>query len=298
VGLAFVLIAFVWNIVIQIGVMLVGVVIFIYSGEKIDPFDPNTTADLMRADLAGVAFFVAIGGIVAIAALGARLAGFDLRRTFALRSGPLPLLALAAFGTFAVPWMPSWIAEKLLELMPFMRELGTLDLVSRMLTEGPLFGRVLLIIAVTVGAPLFEELLFRGFFWYTAERATSGFLGSVAGLSAPLAAQIGALTAFIGTSIFFALFHLDPVQSISLLPIAFFLGWLRLLSGSVWPGVIAHFVNNALAVVLTLQNASADAASDSGTSGLVAALTGMLLVALCLAALPFRAPIAPPEQAA
>ena len=54
--------------------------------------------------------------------------------------------------------------------------------------------------------------------------------------------------AFALTTVLFALYHMDPIHVVSLLPTAVFLGWLRWASGSLWPPILAHFVNNAVAV--------------------------------------------------
>jgi membrane protease YdiL (CAAX protease family) len=57
------------------------------------------------------------------------------------------------------------------------------------------------------------------------------------------------VTPLLLTSLLFMAFHMDFVQSLALAPTAFFLGWLRLMSGSIWPSIAAHFVNNSVAVI-------------------------------------------------
>jgi membrane protease YdiL (CAAX protease family) len=93
----------------------------------------------------------------------------------------------------------------------------------------------LTLVVVTVG-PLVEELLFRGVL-----------------LSAVLRrCRVGWAVAL--TSLLFALIHLPGLQfqwyglpDLTLL--ALLLAWLRLHSGSIWPAVLAHGVNNLLAVL-------------------------------------------------
>ena len=54
---------------------------------------------------------------------------------------------------------------------------------------------------------------------------------------------------WVATSLIFAGYHMDPVQSVALVFTALGLGWLRWMSGSVWPGVLLHAVNNGLGVI-------------------------------------------------
>ncbi|WP_164102855.1 CPBP family glutamic-type intramembrane protease [Candidatus Laterigemmans baculatus] len=91
----------------------------------------------------------------------------------------------------------------------------------------------LLPIALLIGvAPaVCEELLFRG---YLQPRLTR--------LIPP---SIGVFLA----SALFAAFHLDPVHVIAVFPLGLWLGFLSYRSGSLFPAMIGHFVNNVLSVV-------------------------------------------------
>ena len=100
----------------------------------------------------------------------------------------------------------------------------------------PLGLRLLLVLVVVSIGPLVEELLFRGVLLSALlQRWHAGW-----------AAAISALV--------FALIHLPGLQyqwyalpGLALL--ALVLAWLRLRSGSIWPAVVAHSVNNLLAVL-------------------------------------------------
>ncbi|MDE2307775.1 MAG: CPBP family intramembrane metalloprotease [Xanthomonadaceae bacterium] len=96
--------------------------------------------------------------------------------------------------------------------------------------------RVPLVLVVASLGPLVEELLFRGVLLSALlRRWRTGWAMAI-------------------SSLLFALAHLPGLQyqwfalpDLALLALA--LAWLRLRSGSIWPGVVAHGVNNLLAVV-------------------------------------------------
>jgi hypothetical protein len=95
--------------------------------------------------------------------------------------------------------------------------------------------RIPLMLTVTSVGPLVEELLFRGVLLSALMQRWR--VGQAAAIS----------------SLAFALVHLPGLQwqwyaLPDLLLLALALGWLRLRSGSIWPSVLAHGVNNLLAV--------------------------------------------------
>jgi membrane protease YdiL (CAAX protease family) len=80
--------------------------------------------------------------------------------------------------------------------------------------------------AMVLGAPLAEEPVFRGLI-------LGGF-----------ALRYGPRKAVVYSALLFAAFHLNPWQFHSALLAGLFLGWLCLESGSLWPGMLGHFLNN------------------------------------------------------
>lgn len=93
----------------------------------------------------------------------------------------------------------------------------------------------LALLVISVG-PLVEELLFRGVLLSAIARYTGN--GMAIGLSALL----------------FACVHLPDLSFLwyalpNLALLGLILGWLRVQSGSIWPAVVAHGMNNMLAVV-------------------------------------------------
>lgn len=148
---------------------------------------------------------------------------------FALRATPWENYAGAAVIGLTVGMLPGWIAEQIRALSPDTQ--GAVELINDTLTKGPLLSRLVAIVAVVLVGPLVEELVFRGFMWDALRRMGSPRL------------------ALVGSSFLFALYHMDPAQSSALLITAFTLGWVRWVSGSLWPGVLIHVLNNGLGVV-------------------------------------------------
>jgi membrane protease YdiL (CAAX protease family) len=108
------------------------------------------------------------------------------------------------------------------------------------LSEGPLAFAVLLF-AAGVMAPLVEELFFRG------------FLFGLYRTRQPL------WVAYLVSSVLFTLLHLEPTRmnlaqmsglSIGIFLLAMLLAWLYQHSGSLYPGIVAHAVNNATGLIL------------------------------------------------
>jgi membrane protease YdiL (CAAX protease family) len=88
-----------------------------------------------------------------------------------------------------------------------------------------------------VGAPLFEELCFRGLAFAALARATAA-----RGLPA-------VPWATIGSALLFALVHVEPVRIPVLLTIGLVLSVLRARTGRIGASVIAHSLNNLVAVL-------------------------------------------------
>jgi len=149
-----------------------------------------------------------------------------------MRGADVPLLAVALLGSLTVWTFPSWLASQLLELTG--GDQSTLLAIGELLREGTHLDRTVMLLAVVLSAPICEEVVFRGYLWEVAERWG------------------GAGLAFALTTVLFAGYHLDPVHVLSLVPTAAFLGYLRWVSGSVWPPMLAHFGNNAASAVIVL----------------------------------------------
>jgi membrane protease YdiL (CAAX protease family) len=162
-----------------------------------------------------------------------------LRSGLALRLSHPVWVAAAAIGGLTVWTFPTWLAEQLMTWFPDSH--SAIEIVSELLANSAGPGRVAIVFAIVVTAPLFEELVFRGYLWRLVCWIAPGWV------------------ALVVTTVLFAAFHMDAVHSIALLPTALYLGWLRLRSGSILPGIVAHFVNNGVGVVAGILAPAAEA---------------------------------------
>jgi membrane protease YdiL (CAAX protease family) len=194
--------------------------------------------DTLSGDIMAASFFAGFGTFTVLGFILVLAIGWRPQHALALRWSPIIPLFIALTGGLFVGFFPGWIAQQIVEAFPHLAEQGTLPAIERMMTSGSWASRAGLIFTVTVGAPLLEELCFRGLLWNALERTAPRLSGQ--------------MIAFVGTSLAFVLAHFDPVQSPAIVVTALFIGWLRLTSGSLVPCIVAHFVNNSLATAFTL----------------------------------------------
>jgi membrane protease YdiL (CAAX protease family) len=141
-------------------------------------------------------------------------------------------------GTWPIKlWISSAIATPIVGLVSSMivgglmgesESLQDMTSIFRGLGQGGFFIPLALMVGLTPG--ICEELLFRGY------------------VQTRLSQRLGGLFAILVTSIAFAAFHMDLVHSTAVVAIGVYLGWLSWASGSIFPAMIAHFVNNFLSV--------------------------------------------------
>lgn len=129
-------------------------------------------------------------------------------------------LATLCLITFMVP-LNNWIAMGI-EAIGLPRPSVNLDM-----------DVVSMIIIVAILPAFCEEVIFRG----TLAAALEGGRNKLASL-----AIVGAL---------FALFHMNPAQTVHQFALGAFLGLLFLRSGSLWTTVIVHFFNNIVVIALS-----------------------------------------------
>jgi len=119
-----------------------------------------------------------------------------------------------------------------------------------------------LLLAIAIVPAFCEELLFRGF-------VQSGLVRQAA----------RPWTGVVATAVVFGLFHLDPWRFLLVVPLGIFLGWLRETSGSLWPAILAHALNNSLTIGFTSAGLTA---SDRAPGTASTALLAAVLVTLAL----------------
>lgn len=181
-----------------------------------------------------------------------------LSDTLGLRRASGRWLLAAGIGGLTIWTFPSWCATQLVEASS---EPSTVELITDALITGPLAQTWPLVLAIVVSAPIVEEIIFRGYLWSVLER--TGVPG----------------VAFLGTSLLFALYHLDPIHVLTLMPTALFFGLLRWGSGSLWPCALAHFANNGVGVLAALLSTD-----QEGTFGLLPAVFGLVVACAVVAA--------------
>lgn len=142
---------------------------------------------------------------------------------------PMYYLAAVLLG-LALPiaggWLTRWVAHGH-EVTQDVKQIGS---------AATLALRIPMALLVVSLGPLVEELLFRG------------------ALLSALLRRVGTGWAIALSSLLFACVHLPDLGFLwyavpNLALLAAVLAWLRLRSGSLWPAVVAHGVNNLLAVV-------------------------------------------------
>jgi membrane protease YdiL (CAAX protease family) len=145
---------------------------------------------------------------------------------------PLGRDAPAALGLRPVGWRPIVFAVLGTTFLSFVvSQLGPQPEGVREVTQGIQGAQALRTLAVLgLLAPVAEELVFRGMLY--------GWL----------AGRWNNLVAFILSSLAFAAAHTEPLHILMVLPLGFWFGWLRWRTGSLVPTIVAHIINNTIAV--------------------------------------------------
>ncbi len=151
-----------------------------------------------------------------------------------LRRGDGTLVVLAVVGLFALTPAIQWLGtiNEQLPLPDFIRqfEQSQMELIERVLSidTGLLFN--LVVLAITPA--LCEELLFRGYVQRQLERGA------------------GVVVGILVSGVVFGLYHLRLTQAIPLCVLGVYLAWLVWRTGSLWPAIVVHFINNAMAIAI------------------------------------------------
>lgn len=142
-------------------------------------------------------------------------------------------LGLGAVGWFAIVPVVSWLGE-VNEVLPLPESWRAWDqqqaeMIEQVLGADLALWYVLLVIAVTPA--VCEEVMFRGYLQRQVERS------------------LGVVASIVLVGLLFGAFHLRPTQFLPLATLGVYLGFSVWVTGSLWTGVLIHFLNNALAAV-------------------------------------------------
>lgn len=191
--------------------------------------------------------FVVVAVVFARGIGRVRPASLGLRPTRLAPAAGLVALSLAFFYAVSAAWTAL--------LAPNAGQ-DTLAALGTRETAVLLIASAIVVVGV---APLAEELFFRGFFY----RALRNRLGVAAAIAV--------------VSVLFAAIHYTGPQTLALLPMLALLSALFCLlyerTGSLWPAVALHTINNAIAFAATAERSGALA---------VAATVGVLMLTVCV----------------
>ncbi len=147
------------------------------------------------------------------------------------RASPRWMLVGVGVGMGALLFSAAWTETARL----FGRPMADQALVETVLDAGPGGPRVAAVLFVVGVAPVLEELVFRGY------------------LQTAIAARLGPAVGIGVAAALFGLFHLsDPAVVPVLAVVGALLGWVRHRSGSVYPAMAGHLVNNVAAMAIAL----------------------------------------------
>jgi membrane protease YdiL (CAAX protease family) len=174
-------------------------------------------------------------GFLGVPLVVARLKGRGLVADFGLRArledtwvggfwGAFTQLVLAGLLYAPIFWFTDLHAEDLREPAEQLTDRAT----------DP-FGVAMLVLIVGIGAPIFEEIFYRGLVLRSMER------------------RVGTWPAVVVTGVLFGLSHLQLLQLPALILFGIVAGVLTVRSGRLGPAIAAHVVFNLVAVVTLLQ---------------------------------------------
>src|SRR5262249_2960925 len=135
---------------------------------------------------------------------------------------PLAVLSRALYEVAQDQW------QQLVAHVPGLEEISRANSLETIASQTAAAPFVVLVVALALGPALGEEIVFRG------------LIGP--GLLRRWGVPMGVLL----TSVLFAGAHGFPPHAVGLLPIAFFLHYAFLRTGSLWSPILLHFLNNTL----------------------------------------------------
>lgn len=95
-------------------------------------------------------------------------------------------------------------------------------------------------LSIGVIGPIAEEVCFR-----------MGMLGYCVHLSRETGDYRYVWTGLIWSSVLFGMLHINPAQVVFAVPVGLLFGWVYLQTGTVWPCIVMHVINNSTAILLS-----------------------------------------------
>jgi len=194
-----------------------------YIGQLTSEDNPDDVAYRYGTSISAALFYGVVLGVLLLISWGT-----DRRELFALRR---PESWPRALGLAAVALVAIWIAGA--ALAPFLDATDEQGLVPDNWDSSRAGAFALFFVVVTVGAPVVEELTYRG-------------------LGFALLAPFGTWVAIVATGVLFGLAH----GLIVALPVLTFfglaIGWLRARTRSIYPPMLLHATFNGAALILSV----------------------------------------------
>jgi len=185
--------------------------------------------------------------LAALAVIASKIRRLEPRGGLGLVAPRRTALALATLGVLPMGILSDELTFLVGRLGGDFFDTAVLDQFARMFSSASTPWFVALTVAIAVGPALGEELLFRGL------------------ILRSLAARLPGGLAVILSAILFGAIHFDALQGSGALLVGLYLGFVALATGSLWPAIAAHALNNLLcALFARLDPAGAGSAFDTG----------------------------------
>ncbi len=229
-GVALIVVASLATYLVASVVAIVVAAFAVHDHLKIEQFRDANFVNSLTQSRVGFPIIVILPQFAMIVpvAFAASLSPVGFRKRLRLVRGRWPgwMSCCAAMATPLIGMISSVIVGM------FLKESESLLEMTRVFRELADDGFVIPL-AVMIGATpgVCEELLFRGY------------------IQSRLTVRWGGLVGILVSSAVFAAFHMDLVHSTAVFSLGLWLGWIVWHSGSLFPAIIAHFVNNFLSVL-------------------------------------------------
>ncbi len=223
--------AFVVACVLQ-GLILVAIIIAQMLGLLGD--DAEEIRNTLLSPAAIITQVLFTSGMLTALALGApRLFGLASVAWLRITAVPTGIYPVVIIGVVSVGVLVDQVTFYLHLVAPTVFEAETLEMFSQLFAQATPLAFIAMTLTVVVGPGIGEELFFRGF------------------LLRAFNVRWSAKTAIIVSAVLFGVVHFNFLQSTGAALIGLYLGYVAVRTGSIWPAIVAHGVNNLLTSLLS-----------------------------------------------